>query len=632
VKGELDMSTLDEHQRNYFVDFDSRFKARLSAVIPTRTPEGAIGKTLGASARYACEIKVEYHRDLMRLVEEGMLLATRNFKSMPGSEGRFTLTEISRIHPEHYGLRGLSDQSYYPMQFEIIQQSVSDWDSNDKSTMMIQITSIPINYDLIIKPDQQPEYVRGFSYPIVAEHAYLLNKDMINRMYNKRILDKLAGNSKKLESKSDARESPRLGTIKMFEASTEKIPIFVDFENLVRYHFGIFSFTGGGKSNLVSNIVRRLIYHAKNTKIVIFDISCEYPFLLMDVFADSKVDSKIVLEAPIQKPEQLFTSVVKPRDFEVDAKVEHVFDTICSQNKIFHYTRPRFKIPTYTQFMSEISEQAGEITGKATYKDALESIRQAVFDYQRLKGLDDSHQIDEDFVKYIDEKGKDAVEKFKVSEKSNVYGWATTRSSLIETIQRAREIDGKQKRGLTTEKIIELVEGSAQLTCLSIADQFIIKELAVDLSREFLRKRKKKFKVEPLVLFVFDEAQEFAPALGDARGIDRDCSEAVEVLLRQGRKYGLGGCLATQRIAYLNTNALQQLHTYFVGTLPRPYDRNLVSETFTIDQSILEKTLEFAPGEWLLSSYIATGMENVPIFIKADNAEEEIKKTLPINL
>ena len=31
-----------------------------------------------------------------------------------------------------------------------------------------------------------------------------------------------------------------------------------------------------------------------------------------------------------------------------------------------------------------------------------------------------------------------------------------------------------------------------------------------------------------------------------------------------------------------------------------------------IDKGILEKTLEFAPGEWLLSSYIATGMENVP--------------------
>jgi len=51
-------------------------------------------------------------------------------------------------------------------------------------------------------------------------------------------------------------------------------------------------------------------------------------------------------------------------------------------------------------------------------------------------------------------------------------------------------------------------------------------------------------------------------------------------------------------------------------------------ETFMVDKGILEKTLEFAPGEWLLSSYIATGMENVPIFIKADNAEKEIEEYL----
>ena len=86
----------------------------------------------------------------------------------------------------------------------------------------------------------------------------------------------------------------------------------------------------------------------------------------------------------------------------------------------------------------------------------------------------------------------------------------------------------------------------------------------------------------------------------------------------------MGGCVATQRIAYLNTNALQQLHTYFIGTLPRPYDRELISNTFMIDQGILERTLQFAPGEWLVSSFIATGMENVPIFIRADNAELEL--------
>jgi len=28
--------------------------------------------------------------------------------------------EIARIYPEHFGMRGLSDHSYYPLQFEII--------------------------------------------------------------------------------------------------------------------------------------------------------------------------------------------------------------------------------------------------------------------------------------------------------------------------------------------------------------------------------------------------------------------------------------------------------------------------------------------------------------------------------
>ena len=50
----------------------------------------------------------------------------------------------------------------------------------------------------------------------------------------------------------------------------------------------------------------------------------------------------------------------------------------------------------------------------------------------------------------------------------------------------------------------------------------------------------------------------------------------------------------------------------------------MVSNTFTIDNGILEKALEFAPGEWLLSSYIAIGIENVPVFIKLENSESYI--------
>jgi hypothetical protein len=146
-----------------FTNFDGKFHARLAAVIPRYFGGAEETKLSGTSARYQCRIKVEYQKDLMGLLEEGMLLAVKNFKHAGQESERFTLMEISRVWPEHFGLRGLSDHGYYPMQFEIIEQSEEDWQTDDKSTMMIQIDAIPINYDLIVNSQCEFEFVKGFS-------------------------------------------------------------------------------------------------------------------------------------------------------------------------------------------------------------------------------------------------------------------------------------------------------------------------------------------------------------------------------------------------------------------------------------------------------------------------------------
>ena len=243
----------------------------------------------------------------MSSVEEGMIFAVKNFKNKnikSKNDGQqkeiFTLLVASRIWPDHYGLRGISDHTYYPMQFEVIEQSVEDWDTDDKSTMMIQISTIPINYDLVVTVDKKDneikyEYVRGFSYPIIGDSVFLLNAKTVSQMYNQKVL-------KKMNVEMDdalplnVQESLKIGTIKMFEDSDDKIPIYINFDNLVRYHFGIFAFTGGGKSNLLSNLLRKILRNTPDTKIILFDISCEYPFLLSDIFADDSIKSKIILE------------------------------------------------------------------------------------------------------------------------------------------------------------------------------------------------------------------------------------------------------------------------------------------------------------------------------------------------
>ena len=614
-----------------FTDFENKFHARLAAVTPRFAGgDGGDSKVTGTSARYQCRVKIEYQKDLMGLLEEGMLLAVKNFK--PATEGaqRYTLMEISRVWPEHFGLSGLSNHGYYPMQFEIIEQSEEDWQTDDKSTMMIQIDAIPINYDLIIKDGCTFEFTKGFSYPVVGSPILILNSAMINRMYNQKIAAQLGVDTQK--SVEDARLDPRLGTIKMFEASQSKIPIYVDFEKLIRYHFGVFAFTGGGKSNLMSNVLRRIMLHTEkdSTKVVIFDISCEYAFLLLDVLADPAVKAKLVMEHRIDSLEQFFNSVVKPREYETDVRTKAGLQAVMDQGKLSYYTKPKQKIPTYIQIMEQLDDQRKDSVGKGHYIDAIDEIHDAVREYVEKQGLSENQEVSEAFVPLLDEVARAAVEKFKVHDKSGLYAWANTRSTITDLFKKRSEKKDRDSEGLTVEGIRQLLEDKdTKLVVVSISDPYTIKELAVALTQDLLVRRKRRFTVKPYILVVFDEAQEFISS--KEGGIDGKCSSHVETLLRQGRKYGLGVCIATQRIAYLNTNALQQLHTYFVGTLPRPYDRALVSETFMIDKGILEKTLEFAPGEWLLSSYIATGMENVPIFIKADNAEKEIEKYLSHN-
>src|SRR5438552_5927155 len=205
------------------------------------------------------------------------------------------------------------------------------------------------------------------------------HKDIMGHMYNQRILAKLGFNSK--TTTSDAYKDPRIGTIQMFESMEEKIPIYLDFEAMVRYHFGIFAFTGAGKSNLLSNILRRLLIHQPEVKVIVFDISSEYPFLLMDLFADDKIPSKIILENPVTNAEQFYASVVKPREYEEDDRVRKVFARIFGQKKITYYLKSESKVPTYGDIVEELNRQRNESLDKPHYVNALDRTRQDVVDY-----------------------------------------------------------------------------------------------------------------------------------------------------------------------------------------------------------------------------------------------------------
>ena len=603
-------------------DFDGKFEGQLMAIATVTANYSS--EFSGTSSRYKAFIKVRYQKDLMGLLEEGMLVAVRNFKSRQHDGNRYTLMSIAQVWPEHFGLKGISGSSYIPTQFEIATRAVPDWDTDDSQIMAVNMVAIPVNYDIIVQEDK-PIFIKGFTYPIIGEKVYILNRNTIDDVYNSRIKEALGYTEK--ETTSDPYIDPRLGTISMFESLPDEIPIYVDFESLVRYHFGIFSFTGGGKSNLLSNIIRRIMIHKDNIKVIVFDVSSEYPFHLMDILGNPEIPSRVILDTKSDSIDQFAKMVAAPRRFEKDPRVKKGFQKIWDLDRVYYLDMGEKTAPTYELLISQLTNFREDSMGRGYthYVDAIDEIIDFIESYVYEQNLDLEDIIDIDFLDIMENNAEPIINEYGVNSRSGLYAWVVSRKKLKRKIEKIRR-QNPDPKALKINDIEEALEGEDRLIVLSIADPNVQRRTVIKLVNRLLYSRKTHFKSDPYILFVFDEAQEF---VSSARSGDLEkCSSVVESLLRQGRKYGLGGCIATQRMAYLNTNAMQQLHTYFVGTLPRPYDRGVISSTFMIDQNILEKTLEFAPGGWLLSSYIATGLENVPILMRADNSEDVIDEYL----
>ncbi|HEY6283584.1 MAG TPA: hypothetical protein VIW22_06635, partial [Nitrososphaerales archaeon] len=175
---------------------------------------------------------------------------------------------------------------------------------------------------------------------------------------------------------------------------------------------------------------------------------------------------------------------------------------------------------------------------------------------------------------------------------------------------------------MLADEILSLSKDSPRVFVVNLPEAEDARLETANVINEVFRKRKRSFTLSPRVLFVIDEAQEFIPQVPRKEDGTDQSSRAVERLLRHGRKYHLNCWISTQRVAHLNTNALQQLHSYFVSTMPRPYDRQLISDTFAIDDAFMERTLAFQNGDWLLTSFKATATQNIPVFFHAENNED----------
>ncbi len=100
-----------------------------------------------------------------------------------------------------------------------------------------------------------------------------------------------------------------------------------------------------------------------------------------------------------------------------------------------------------------------------------------------------------------------------------------------------------------------------------------VQELVVARIANTLFENRKKGNIDPLFL-VIEEAHNFAPQQGTAT-----CSRILKNIASEGRKFGLGLCVVTQRAARIDKSVLSQCNTQLILQVTNPLDLKAIAQS-----------------------------------------------------
>ncbi len=151
-----------------------------------------------------------------------------------------------------------------------------------------------------------------------------------------------------------------------------------------------------------------------------------------------------------------------------------------------------------------------------------------------------------------------------------------------------------------------------QLTIIDLSDIIDMRKKQIIVAyyaRKLFDERRLK-KVPPFVM-VLEESHQFAPEKVSKEGaISRG---VIETIAREGRKFGAGICLISQRPINLSATALSQCNTHIILRVTNPYDLDHIGKTSEgLDKKSLDMITSLRTGEALIVGEAV----NYPVFFK----------------
>jgi DNA helicase HerA-like ATPase len=513
----------------------------------------------------------------------------------------YLIYEVVLPRPTHFQMLGMDVSLPITLRKEYLRTIDAGWGQSEET--WIDVIAVPTEYKMEIEGGQ-PKFSRARLVPLIGSPAHLLSKETVQKFLC-------------IE-----------GGVEIGKLMGFNIDLTVNLENLARYHAGIFGFTGSGKSNLTSYLIRRCAERFPDLRVLVFDVAGEYSIHLLDLLGSS--GAVFSTEDFDKDAERFISSQAIPETLEgrlSEQMLRTKVEELLNKEAIRRLTLEPYEPPRITlELLISILEQ--EVRSDKPQALQVSIALKEILQLERERGYD--ADID---LRALRSEDKERLANILTELAEGLHEMSALRRSLERAIRYLEEEPEPEE--VTSLKMLHpeslatlLLEGETpQISVVYIPNPDEARHAASRLIERLLLLKKTKG-ARRRVLVVLDEAQEFIPDRSLEDDFSKASNRAVEALLRQGRKYRAFCWISSQRVAHLNVSALQQLHSYFVSTLPRFYDRMVIADAFSLNYDILERTTQLETGQWLFVSYKATKQRNVPVFIQAPNNEDLLLRGL----
>ena len=294
------------------------------------------------------------------------------------------------------------------------------------------------------------------------------------------------------------------------------LPVYLNVDSLVQKHICILAKTGGGKSYACGVLVEELL--KKKIPMVIIDTHGEYSSLTKP--NKDKKDKK-----------NMDKFSIKPREYSSQITT---YSPLGSRSDTVHLT------------LNGISLEAREIIDLLQAK--LSGPQIGVL-YQSIKELKEYKQ------QYTIRDIIDAVNRSKSNARWNV----------IASLESLDSIGVFSETGTSTIDLVK--KGKCSLINMKGVPPDIQDVVVARLTKELFDDRKAG-KVQPFLLIV-EEAHNYCPERGFGNSVS---SNILRTVASEGRKFGMGLCIVSQRPAKVDKNIISQCNTNIILKVTNPND------------------------------------------------------------